>query len=73
MDTKLKLSVLHTPTIKERGETKVKIPPEACSLSKIPCEIDQLKLENFGAVNFQQSDSGKQFSFLLLTWHAFEV
>lgn len=29
MDNKLKLSVLHTPTIKQE-ETEVKIPPEPC-------------------------------------------
>lgn len=28
MDNKLKLSVLHTPTIKQQGETKGNIPPE---------------------------------------------
>lgn len=32
MDNKLKLSVLHTPTIKQQGDIKVKITPEPCSL-----------------------------------------
>jgi len=59
MDNKLKLSVLHTPTIKQQGETKVKIPSEPCSLLKICCEIDPLNLEKFDAVTFQKLDSGK--------------
>lgn len=35
MDNKLKLSVLQTPTVQQKGETKVKIPPEPQSLGNL--------------------------------------